>query len=347
MRIYHNQLTATLNQSFKPIWLIFGDEPWQKNDSLFSIKSHAAQQGFSETIRFSADDKFDWQQLLEEYQSMSLFSNLRIIEIELPTAKVSESGSKILIKISEMLHQDVMLIFHGPKLDAASQKRKWFKALEKNGSFLPLYDIEGKQLLQWLNRQSKQLQVNIDNDVTTLLAELFEGNLLAMEQELQKLSIIFGSQTITLDHAEKLMTKQAKFNPFQLIDAILIGDMTKCVKILEQLKQDGTAAGQLVWVIHKEIQQLFTMLEQRAQGEKNDALFKQYRIWDKRKPLYQHALQNISLDNVAQAQARLAQTDLLSKTSSDFDTFLLLTDVCISLYHGQRTQAFHLNYEHV
>ena len=61
MRIYHNQLETTLNQGFKPVWLIFGDEPWQKNNSLQTIKTHAQQLGFSELIRFSADDKFDWQ----------------------------------------------------------------------------------------------------------------------------------------------------------------------------------------------------------------------------------------------------------------------------------------------
>ena len=68
MKIYHNNLTSTLNQGFKPIWLIFGDEPWQKNNSLATIKSVALQQGFDEIIRFSADDKFDWSLLQEEYQ---------------------------------------------------------------------------------------------------------------------------------------------------------------------------------------------------------------------------------------------------------------------------------------
>ena len=54
MRIYHNQLTNTLNQGFKPVWLIFGDEPWQKNNSLAEIKTHYQQQGFDELILYYA-----------------------------------------------------------------------------------------------------------------------------------------------------------------------------------------------------------------------------------------------------------------------------------------------------
>ncbi len=346
MKIYHNQLPATLNQGFKPVWMVFGDEPWQKNDALQAIKKHAQQQGFDEVIRFSADEKFDWHQVVDEYQAMSLFASQRIIEVELVNVKVNEAASKILVELSEHFHQDVQLIFHGAKLDATQQRKKWFKSYEKVGCFLPLYDIEGKQLQQWLNRQAKQLQVNLAPELSPLLIDLFEGNLPALEQELQKLSLLFGQQAISIDDAEQLVIKQAKFNPFQVIDAILIGDLAKCMAMLEQLQQEGCAVGQLIWVIHKEIAQLHTMLERLGAGDNHNQLFKDYRIWDKRKPLYQNALTNISLANIRQAQARLAQTDLISKTTSDFNAYLLLADVCISLYHGQITKQYSLEYEY-
>jgi DNA polymerase-3 subunit delta len=346
MRIYHNQLTNTLSQGFKPVWLVFGDEPWQKDNSLTAIKQHCQQQGFSEIVRFSADDKFDWNILVQEYQAMSLFAAQRIIEIELVTGKIAEAGSKILLKLSENFHQDVQLIFHGPKFDASGQKRKWFKTLEQLGCFIPLYDIEGRQLQQWLNQQIQQHKLNIHNDVIPLMIELFEGNLSALEQELQKFSLLFGAQLITAEDAEKLLIKQAKFNPFQVIDTLLSGNITKCISMLDQLQHEGAAIGQLVWFIHKEITQLSSMLEQLEQGTSINDIYKKYRIWDKKKPLYQYALNNITRNNLSQAQARLAQTDLLSKTSSDFNPFILLADVCISLYHGQMTKNFSLDYEY-
>lgn len=346
MRIYHNQLINTLNQGFKPVWLIFGDEPWQKNDSLNTIKNTSKQQGFDELIRFSVDDKFDWSLLLQEYQAMSLFSSQRIIELELMTNKIGDKGSKALAQISEQLHQDVLLIIHGEKMDAAGQKRKWFKLLEKSGCFLPLYDIEGKQLNQWIQRQARQNNLNLLPDVFLMLAELFEGNLNALEQELQKLSILFGQQLITADDAEKLLIKQAKFNPFQLIDAMLVGDINKCIAMLDQLQQDGTAINQLIWFIHKEIKQLVVMQEKIAQGDSFANLCKEFRIWDKRKPLYQQAINNITPNNLAYAQARLADVDTLSKTNGEFNHFVLLADVLVCLYHGETMKHFSLNYEY-
>ena len=346
MRIYHNQLDNTLKQGFKPIWLIFGDEPWQKNDALNKVKTAATQQGFDEVIRFSVDDKFNWDELFQEYQSMSLFSSLRIIEVEFVNGKIGDAGAKAVTQLLSMLHQDIQLIFHGPKLDAPTQKRKWFKALESNGCFLPLYDIEGKQLKQWLSNQARELQLVLQPDVIELMVELFEGNLPALSQELQKLSILFGQQQVGIEEAEGLLIKQAKFNPFQLIDTLLIGDLKKCIAMIDQLQHDGSAFGQLLWFVHKEINQLHGMLAALESGESMANIFKQHRVWDKKKPLYQHALSHMSLANAEQALGRLAQVDLLSKTSSEFNPFILLSDVLISLYHGQFSQKFSLDYEY-
>ena len=346
MRIYHNQLDNTLKQGFKPIWLVFGDETWQKNDALEKIKNSSTTQGFDEIIRFSVDDKYNWDELFQEYQSMSLFSSLRIIEVEFVTGKIGDNGAKAITQLLTMLHQDVQLIFHGPKLDAATQKRKWFKSLEAAGCFIPIYDIEGKQLKQWLSNQARKLQLTLPNDVIDLMAELFEGNLSALSQELQKLAILFGQQPVSFEEAEKLVIKQAKFNPFQLIDTLLIGDLKKCLSILDQMQHDGSAFGQLIWFIHKELSQLYAMLEQLEQGKSLNDIYKQYRIWDKKKPLYHHALSHMALASVTQALARLAQVDLLSKTSNDFNDYILLSDVLISLYHPELSENFSLAYEY-
>ena len=352
MKIYHNQLQQTLSQAFKPVWLVFGDEPWQKNDSLLTIKNHAQQQGFSEVIRFSSDNKFDWQQLIDEYQSMSLFASQRIIEVEFTTIKIGDNGHKTLLALAEIIEknaalQDVIFIFHGPKLDGPSANRKWFKTLTQLGCYVPLYDIDVKGLPRWLQNQARNLNLNLAPELSTLLIELFEGNLPALEQELQKLSLLFPSnQLINLMDAEQLVIKQAKFNPFQIIDALLQGNCKKCLVMLDQLQQEGTAVGKIIWVFHKEINQLYAMLTKLNNGSQLNSVYKEYRIWDKRKPLYQYALTHMTLKNVKRAMSRLADIDLISKTSSEFNAFILLADLCVTLYHGETMQHFSLNYEY-
>lgn len=345
MRIYHNQLNNHLQQGCKPVWLVFGDEPWQKIDSLQQIKSHAESQGFSEVVRLTADDKFDWSLLVEEFQSMSLFASQRIIELEIPNGKVGIEGSKVLLSLSEQLIPDIILLIHGGKIDASTAKKKWFSSLDKQGIYLPLYDIDGNHLQRWVQQQAKQNQLSLATDAVHYLSEFLEGNLPALAQELEKLALIFGQQPIQVEDIEKLVIKQAKFNPFQLTETLLNGDLKKCSAILDSLQHEGTNAGQIIWVLHKELQQLYQMKMQVADGVNIQEIYKQYRIWDKRKPIYQKALNTINIDNINIALERLAQVDLISKTASDFNPFILLTDVCLSLYQGQLTQHYPLNYE--
>lgn len=350
MRIYHNQLSNNLinaaSQMPQLVWLIFGDEPWQKNNALAQVKQHGLQMGYQEVIQFAVDDKFSWQDVINEYQAMSLFASQRIIEIEFLTAKIGEPASKALLELSENLHQDVLLIIHGNKLDSATTNKKWFKNISKQGVYLPLYDFDAKGLTMWLNRQARHYQLNLSPPATQLLVELFEGNVLALDQELQKLAILFdqssNTQQIDLDDVAPLVINQAKFNPFLLIDTLLQADLSKCLKIIDQLQQEGTPITKIIWFVHKELKLLQTLLQGVEQGQTFAELAKQHRIWDKRKPLYQTALSKTSLTHVSNAIYRLIDTDVISKSSSEFNPFVLLADVCVSLYHSDKTQALSL-----
>lgn len=344
MRIYHNQLNQTLAQQLQPIWLVFGDEPWQKNDSLFQIKSAAKQQGFDELIRFTVDDKFNWEDLIHEYNAMSLFAARRIIELEFLTTKVAEAGTKAIATITSQLSQDVVLLCHGDKLDGATTNRKWFKTLSGAGCYLPLYDLDTKGLSMWLNRQIRQYQLNLDKDCIALLLTMFEGNVLALDQELQKLTILYGQQAIDFDALSSLVINQSKFNPFTLIDALLNGQTAKCITILDQMQQEGVAIAKVIWFVNKELQQLKSMYYQLQAGKNIGEVCKEFKVWDKRKPLYQNALTNSSLSNIMLALSRIADVDTVSKSSSEFNAFQLLADVCICVYQGEALKDFSLAY---
>ncbi|WP_371377075.1 DNA polymerase III subunit delta [Thalassotalea aquiviva] len=347
MRIYHSKLSTQLAQPLLPVWLVFGDEIWQKNDALDRIKNSAKAQGFDELIRFTNDDKLDWNQVFSEYQSLSLFSEQRLIEIDLVNNKVDNQASQIIADIIALINSqpqfDVMLLIHGPKLDSAASRKKWFKGLEKIGCYIPLYELEGKSLQIWLNQQCQQFNLKVSPQAQTMLLDFFSGNAPALAQELQKLTILFNNQTISAQTLEKLLIRQAKFTPFQLVDALLGGHLHQVADMLSQLKNEGNASAQVIWILHKELTQLGKMQQQLAQGMTWADVYKEHKVWDKKKPLYQHALQSIRPEHIKIAKQRLAKIDLLTKTSSDFDDYLLLLDVCMSLYHGDVTQLFPLD----
>ncbi|GLX86701.1 DNA polymerase III subunit delta [Thalassotalea loyana] len=344
MRIYHNKLSQSLSQGLPLVCLVFGDEPWQKIDSLAQIKQQAKAQGFDEVIQFSADASFDWQEVHNEYYAMSLFSGRKVIEIELVNGKISEQGGKLLTEVANDLTPDNLLLLHGDKLETRVTKKKWFTSLDKQGIYVAIYDVEGRHLSQWLTQQARQFGLSLTPDANQYMVTILEGNLLAMSQELEKFALLYPNQQLDIEQVEALTIKQAKFNPFQLIDTLLSGNFKKLLLMLESLSHDGVHASQLLWILHKEISQLAQMHEQMAQGVDFNQLCKDHRIWDKRKPIYQQAINNTSLSNVYIALSRLADVDQQIKSSSEFDDMLLISDVCISVFHGEVTDKLSLDF---
>lgn len=344
MRIYHNQLAQTLNQSTVACWLVFGDEIWQKNDAIGQIKSHLKQQGFQEIIRFTGDEKFDWQDVIDEVNALSLFAENRLIEVDMTNLNVSDSNQNKIKSLSENIPNDVVLLCHGEKLDGKQSKKAWFKRLSDLGCYLPVYELEGQAIIRWLQSQCRQYGLNLAHEAQQLLIDSYEGNLPALSQEIQKLSLLFGNSTIQVHDIESLLTTQARYSPFQTIDAMISGDLVKCFHMLEQMRQEGNAVGQLIWLLHKELHLLLKMKTELEATNAIAEVLKTNGIWEKKKKGYTKALSSIDKNNIKYSISRLNATEQLSKTVSDFDGFNLLKDVMTTLYFPSVTKQLSLSY---
>ena len=132
MKLYANQLPAELNKGLKPCYMLFGDEPFQISEARDFIKASAKNAGIEEVIRLVEDDLFDWQDLRQHCQEMSLFATSKIIELELTSSKVAKQGAEILKEIEPELNaspgSEIILVLFGPKLDAPQTKTAWKKA---------------------------------------------------------------------------------------------------------------------------------------------------------------------------------------------------------------------------
>ena len=90
LKLYSNQLAAQLQKSLAPVYLVFGEEPLQKQESIDLIRAAAKKQGFDERQSYSWDNSFSWNDFLMELNNLSLFSPRRIFELELPAKTESD-----------------------------------------------------------------------------------------------------------------------------------------------------------------------------------------------------------------------------------------------------------------
>lgn len=327
MQVYPNRLNQHIEKGLAAFYLIFGDEPQQKMQSIETVRQYAKSVGFDERQTLTADAQFNWNSLLEATQTLSLFSAKQFIELELPTGKPGTEGSKILTELAVNPNPDTLILLHGAKIGKDVQNAKWFKALDKHGVYIPCYPLEGNQLTQWINQYLRECNLFVEPDAAKLLTDFCEGNLLAAKQEIDKLALLFPNGKLTFPMLEQSVVDQSRFNVFQLVDVMLAGDAQKTVKMLYRLEAEGVEPTIILWALAREWQTLSTL--KFAQQKGHPINWNQHRIWKNRQQFYLQALQRLDELGLNAIQQKLQIMDQRIKQSSVVRPYVELCHICL------------------
>ena len=312
MKVYPDKLAARLKKDASPIYIVSGDEPLLVQEACDLIRHELGSRGISERDLFHVEGSFDWNSLLYSANSMSLFAEQKLIEIRMPSGKPGDQGSKVLKELAGQLNDDTLLLVL-PRLDQASQRTKWFKSLEADGVFVQVWPIEAKQLPRWLDGRFRRVGLKATREAVQIMAERIEGNLLAAVQEIERLKLVVSDQRVDVQDVTESVADSARFDVFKLVDAALVGDVSRCVRMAEGLKSEGAEILFLVNMLSRELRALEAMQMEIVQGGARQAVFKKYRIWDKRAPGVQACLDRHEVGSLRELQGRAGVIDRMVK----------------------------------
>ncbi|MBU0455489.1 MAG: DNA polymerase III subunit delta [Pseudomonadota bacterium] len=309
MKIYPEQLEQQLRQTIHPVYLVCGDEPLIVNEMGKNIRKHVKEKGFTDHQIFHVTPNYNWEPFLESSHALSLFSEQALFELRLTANKLTVAARKILESYAENTPKDKVLLILANRLDKSEQNTKWFKSLVQKGLFVQVWPISRQQLPRWIQQQLQKHHIQANTDAVRFLAEYTEGNLLATQQEIEKLSLLFHDKKITERDLMDSVNDNARFNVFALTDAMLKGDMKRSLKILNALKSEGTETILILWALTKEIRTLLSMQQEIKKGSSISQVLQQWHVLEKKKPLVQTALKKYNLHSLMQALKKAATID--------------------------------------
>lgn len=330
MRIFADKLAGQLQRQLHPIYLLFGAEPLLIQESRDLIKQAAEKQGFSERFRFDINAQTPWDEVFDACNAMSLFSERKIIELELPESGANQAIAKNLQALQELLNEDVILVVTGSKLTKAQENAKWFKALNSQGVWVSCLTPDLQRLPQFVQQRCYSLGLQADHEALQMLAQWHEGNLLALNQSLEKLKLLYPDGQLTLVRIESALSRHNHFNAFHWIDAMLAGKAKRSQRILKQLSAEGVEGVILLRTLQKELNTLMTY-QKGLQSKGLQQVFDQYRVWNNKRPLYTAALNRHSMQSLYQIWSQLAEIEIIAKTDYDTPIWPLLTQVTLNL----------------
>jgi DNA polymerase-3 subunit delta len=328
MNVRPDQLQSVIAKSVYPVYMVSGDEPLQQMESLDLIRSYLREQDFSEREVLDVDAQFDWQRLMDEAASMSLFATRRIVELRLPTGKPGRQGSQALKEYLERPPEDTVLIVNAGKVDGNARKSAWFKAIDQNGVVVQCWPVPVDRLSGWLKQRFKMRDMDADADVLSYISQHVEGNLLAADQEIEKLYLLLGPGKITYADVAEAVTSQSRYSVFELVDMLLTGNTSRVIKILAGLKAEGVVPVVVNWALAKDIR----LLSQVAADMSSAAfILKRSGVWESRVAMFKSCLSRHRQRSFDMMLKRCAYIDAVSKGMIDANVWDEIETLCVRM----------------
>ncbi len=351
MQLSAEQLRQHLSKSLLPMYWIASDEVLLVQECCDLIRAHCRSLGFEERQQFFVDGSFNWQNLQQSDSNLSLFASRKIIEVRLRSAKLDDAGKKALQDYLNNPNPDNLLLIVSPKLEAATVKTKWFQQLESHGALIAIRPVDAAALPAWIASRLRRHGIDADQDALNLLAERVEGNLLAADQEVEKLAVRLLARSepdavavprLDAKTVSGMVADSSRYNVFLLIDAALAGDTTRALKVLQGLAGEGAEPLMILAMLCREIRSLTRMADRIASGQAAHAVMQSERVWSNRKAAVGAALGRLGTDQLQQLLQRARRIDQSVKGLLDTDPWREMSDV-VMLLSGSSTAVTQLH----
>ncbi|XHS79078.1 DNA polymerase III subunit delta [Burkholderiaceae bacterium UC74_6] len=305
MQVRGDALPQALSKGLKPIYTVYGDEPLLAQEAADAVRAAAKAEGYGERQVFTvAGAYFDWAPVIAAAQAMSLFAERQFIEIRIPSGKPGKDGSEALQRYCDGLPPDVLTLVTLPRLDGTQTKSAWFQALDQRGVTVRVDPIERRVLPQWiaqrLARQNQRVEDGEAGERTlAFFADRVEGNLLAAHQELQKLALLHPAGLLSFEHIEAAVLDVARFDVFKLSEAVLAGQLSRVLRMLDGLEAEGEAAVLVHWTLAADISALKKLRDAMDAGKPLPMALREARVWGPKEKLFERLAPQLSSRELA------------------------------------------------
>ena len=266
MKLTLESLPSHLTGEPARAYLISGEEALLVGEAADAIRARARRAGFDEREVHFIERVADWDAVRASSNNLSLFGSRKLIELRLPSGKPGTGGSNSIVELLDNASADNVYLMITGKLEREQSSSAWVKAFESTGAWLATRPIEVARLPQWLRGRAAALGLEVEDAAIQFICERTEGNLLAAQQELEKLRLLASGKRVDLAQVQASLGDSARFDVFQLGEAALGADVPRALRILGGLRSEGVEPTLVLWSINKEIHSAWGTTREAASG---------------------------------------------------------------------------------
>ena len=241
MQIKPAELAAHLSETLAPAYLVCGDDTLLVEEACDAVLGSARERGFEERSVLFAEGSFNWNDVVQDAASMSLFAARRVVDVRVNAGKLDRDASEAVRRYADRPAEHTLLLIRMRRLEPKQNVSAWCKALDRLGVVVQVWPVGARELPRWLGARLKQAGLVLHQEALALLAERVEGNLLAAVQEIEKLKLAGLPAPVSATTLMEVLDDAARYDSFELVDATLARDGRRISRMVQALRQEGVA----------------------------------------------------------------------------------------------------------
>ncbi|MDX1404703.1 MAG: DNA polymerase III subunit delta [Woeseiaceae bacterium] len=322
-----------------PCYLVTGDEPLLVQEALDAIRARARDDGFESRELLIATSGFDWGELLNVAANLSLFAEKRIVELRLPTGKPGVKGGAAIAEMSTKAGNDFLFLVSAPKLDRSGASSKWAKALDASGGTCQVWPLAPRELPAWIRSRMIDAGMQPEADAIRMIADRVEGNLLAAQQEIEKLRLLHGEGAISADDVASAVADSARFDVYKLVDAAVAGEAARSVRILAGLRAEGVEPVIVMWALTRELRTLVKLADAIEGGDDLGSALRKAGVWQNRQNLVRSCIARQKAADLYALMRLSRKADAAAKGQYRADPWQLAMQIVLGIATGKLQMA--------
>jgi len=300
-----------LGKSLPSVCLVTGVEPLLIEESCDLIRARARKDGYADREVHFLERGFDWDALLADAKSLSLFSARRLIELRLKGAP-DVTSAKALAELAAQPPVDTVLLVSG-ELEPRQQQAAWAKEFERRGLVVVGVPVERAQLPQWIRGRLASRGAKVTAEAAELLADRTEGNLLAAQQEIERIVLLRPGEELDAQAVAELVADNARYDVFELSAAAMAGNAPRALRILAGLKGEGVAPPFIIWALVNDLRGVSQVMHEVAQRRSLDDALRSANVWSNRRANVQAGVRRLDPARIESLLVHAARADRVAK----------------------------------
>ena len=336
MRTSPDALSPGLARGLRSVYLVTGSEPLLIAEACDAIRAAARAQQYADREVHFLERGFDWNALLADAANLSLFASRRLIELRIGPTPDAES-QKALAGLAVRPPEDTVLLVSG-ELERKTLATAWVRAFEEHGVLVVAQSVERPALPGWIRDRLARRGVTIEPAAAELLADRVEGNLLAAQQEIERIALLMPGAQLGTGEVAELVADSARYDVFELSAAAFSGQAERALRILAGLRGEGREPPLVLWALLNDLRGLSRVVQRLERERSLDDIFRSEQIWSNRQGPLRIALRRLQRPQIEALLLAAAATDRIAKGSLRGDAWVAL-EALVARIAGVRLAA--------